>query len=121
MGGVGNNLWEASFVSSQGMSPNVSTLNTFLVATSVSYPLGENGEDVPLFLGWIGGPGERLHQVTLAPPATGIVVDNIQGYAPGNRVPVLVNPLPGALPLFATGLGALGLLGWWRKRKQVAA
>ncbi len=25
--------------------------------------------------------------------------------------------LPGALPLFATGLGALGLLGWRRKRK----
>jgi len=29
-------------------------------------------------------------------------------------------PLPGALPLFATGLGALGLLGWRRKRKAVA-
>ena len=29
-------------------------------------------------------------------------------------------PIPGALPLFATGLGALGLLGWRRKRKQTA-
>lgn len=28
-------------------------------------------------------------------------------------------PLPAALPLFATGLGALGLLGWRRMRKQV--
>jgi hypothetical protein len=26
-------------------------------------------------------------------------------------------PLPATLPLFATGLGALGLLGWRRKRK----
>jgi hypothetical protein len=26
-------------------------------------------------------------------------------------------PLPAALPLFATGLGAMGLLGWRRKRK----
>ena len=26
-------------------------------------------------------------------------------------------PLPAALPLFATGLGALGVLGWRRKRK----
>jgi hypothetical protein len=29
-------------------------------------------------------------------------------------------PLPAALPLFATGLGALGLVGWRRKRKQAA-
>ena len=30
-------------------------------------------------------------------------------------------PLPAALPLFATGLGAMGLLGWRRKRKNAAA
>jgi hypothetical protein len=30
-------------------------------------------------------------------------------------------PLPAALPLFATGLSALGLLGWRRKRKSAAA
>jgi hypothetical protein len=29
-------------------------------------------------------------------------------------------PLPAALPLFATGLGGLGLLGWRRKRKALA-
>jgi len=29
-------------------------------------------------------------------------------------------PLPAAFPLFASGLGALGLLGWRRKRKQAA-
>ena len=32
-----------------------------------------------------------------------------------------VTPLPAALPLFAAGLGALGLLGWRRKRKNAAA
>jgi hypothetical protein len=30
-------------------------------------------------------------------------------------------PLPAALPLFATGLGVMGLLGWRRKRKNAAA
>jgi len=30
-------------------------------------------------------------------------------------------PLPAALPLFATGLGAMGLLRWKRKRKKHAA
>jgi hypothetical protein len=29
-------------------------------------------------------------------------------------------PVPAALPLFATGIGALGLLGWRRKRKAQA-
>jgi hypothetical protein len=32
----------------------------------------------------------------------------------------VITPLPAALPLFATGLGALGLLGWRRKRKAQA-
>lgn len=36
-----------------------------------------------------------------------------------NNIPE--TPLPAALPLFATGLGALGLLGWRRKRKALAA
>jgi hypothetical protein len=30
-------------------------------------------------------------------------------------------PLPTALPLFASGLGVMGLLGWRRKRKKAAA
>jgi len=36
------------------------------------------------------------------------------------EVSIHPTPLPAALPLFATGLGALGLLGWRRKRKQGA-
>jgi hypothetical protein len=57
---------------------------------------------------------------------------NGQGGVLGNGIDVLVyagaslpsttselgaTPLPAALPLFATGLGSLGLLGWRRKRK----
>ena len=33
---------------------------------------------------------------------------------------VAATPLPAALPLFATGLGAMGLFGWRRKRKAQA-
>ena len=40
------------------------------------------------------------------------------GYLPAFRVEVDATPLPAALPLFATGLGAIGLLGWQRKRKK---
>jgi hypothetical protein len=41
-------------------------------------------------------------------------LDNIEFYQ-------VVTPLPAALPLFATGLGGLGLLGWRRKRRARAA
>jgi hypothetical protein len=34
---------------------------------------------------------------------------------------VTATPLPAALPLFASGLGALGLFGWRRKRKTAAS
>lgn len=36
---------------------------------------------------------------------------------PGGAVPVSATPLPAAFPLFATGIGGLGLFGWRRKRK----
>jgi hypothetical protein len=38
-----------------------------------------------------------------------------------NQVSIAVNPLPAALPLFVTGLGAMCLLFWLRKRKPLAA
>jgi hypothetical protein len=35
-----------------------------------------------------------------------------------NAVTPVVTPLPGTLPLFTTGLAALGLLGWRRKKPK---
>ena len=37
-----------------------------------------------------------------------------------SAVPISETPLPGALPLFATGFGLMGLLGWRRKRRAAA-
>jgi hypothetical protein len=58
-----------------------------------------------------------------------IIITN-SGGTNGDSVPILLGvtaadisstPLPAALPLFGAGLGALGLLGWRRKRKNAAA
>jgi hypothetical protein len=53
---------------------------------------------------------------TLGPGTT-----SIQVFWSGPYTYVSPVPLPAALPFFATGLGALGLLGWRRKRKNTAA
>jgi len=42
------------------------------------------------------------------------------GFLGLDDVDVSPTPLPAGLPLFATGVGALGLLGWRRKRKTAA-
>jgi PEP-CTERM motif len=54
---------------------------------------------------------------------------NRYGWFPQNEFPFLAidnaslttTPLPATLPMFASGLGVLGLLRWRRKRKSVAA
>jgi hypothetical protein len=45
----------------------------------------------------------------------------IDGYYHPATISISETPLPAALPLFAGGLGALGLFGWRRKRKNAAA
>jgi hypothetical protein len=57
-------------------------------------------------------------------PNTLYFTDGINGQLDGLFGAITApTPLPAALPLFASGLGALGLLGWRRKRttRSVAA
>ena len=87
-----------------------------------------SGNQTFSFLGILLAPGEglitRVRIVTgttaLGPSESAgvdlVVMDDFLYAEPQSTV-----PLPAALPLFATGLGALGLIGWWRKRKAQAA
>ena len=60
-----------------------------------------------------------VNGVTLGPNAGGTQT----GYLLTARMtdPLSTAPLPAAFPLFASGLGAMGLFAWWRKRKSGAA
>jgi hypothetical protein len=66
---------------------------------------GETAED--RFYGAINPGG--ISRIVIS-NAAGIEVDHLQyGH---------VVPLPAALPLLASGLGGLGLMGWWRRRRH---
>lgn len=79
------------------------------------------------------GGGATLGAIRLAVGYTSGPLDVLEGYVDAltigiNGVDTTYDfeagapvPLPSALPLFATGLGALGYLGWRRKRKAAAA
>jgi hypothetical protein len=56
-------------------------------------------------------------------PLNNYFVDTFGGIVEfGNTVaPNIVSPLPAALPLYGAGLGAMGLLAWYRKRKSKTA
>jgi uncharacterized protein (TIGR03118 family) len=53
-------------------------------------------------------------------PNTLYFTDGINGETAGLFGAIQSTPLPAALPLFASGLGALGLFGWRRKRRNAA-
>ena len=80
----------------------------------------------PAFVTANGGTVASAEAVLLAGLAADETYLNIHTtVVPGGEIrgflEASATPLPAALPLFATGLGALGLLGWRRKRKAQAA
>ena len=86
----GGTITAYSFQSDGGFNgpPNV----TCCTLTMFSSPVGAGLSDLPFTTGTIAGVS-----VAFTPPVSSV-------------------PLPATLPLFATGLGALGLLGWRRKK-----
>ena len=108
------------------------TLNTTLpsprwnIVTSGGDPVTQNG---PAFTVLSGNPFSGVASVTAsnAGPisaflSSGVLFINWAGmnYHDGDTVSVTFTPLPATLPLFATGLGALGLLGWRRKQQRLS-
>jgi len=75
-----------------------------------SNPSAPNGIE-PFFMATNGGTGDPL-QLYSFEPVSGSTCSLTEFCA--------ATPLPAALPLFVTGLGALGLFGWRRKRRAAA-
>jgi len=75
-------------------------------------------------IAWMADGGSRGSFVLSFDPLVGGEVEprpGIVSYPVSAVAPPAAVPLPFALPLFATGLGVLGLLGWRRKRRSALA
>lgn len=61
--------------------------------------------------------GGSFDKIVLTSTANSFELDNLTWGPPGGPGPG-ATPLPAALPLFASGLGGIGLFGWAKKRKK---
>jgi hypothetical protein len=80
-----------------------------LLASIMQSTLGPGG----VFIGWDAGSAKitSLRVTDLSSDGVTIAVDNL-------RTEIISPvPIPAALPLFAAGLGAMGFMGWRRKRR----
>jgi hypothetical protein len=97
-------LSDGTVLDSQSFT-DVTSADDFFAHNVFNFKLGSGPTDVELLFGAMMSGGEgfsfdyTIHGIDPAPSDT---------------------PLPPALPLFVGGLGALGLLGWRRKRKAQA-
>ena len=114
----GRSIFQYNFDLNQAVGPGTYWLT---VLNNPTFPVGGS----PAGWTWAGGTvaghtdrqGFSFGEGSLLFPDSGryvIVEGDVTGVAPS------VVPLPAALPLFATGFGALALLGWRRKKKAAA-
>ena len=101
-----------------GIAFTVTFLNNTTQLVAVEVPNTLTGE----FFGFVSDTPFKSVLETVGTQSCSICaethnLDNLTFSASAPAAPV---PLPGAFQLFATGLGALGLLAWRRKRKQAA-
>ena len=142
-GTVGSNIYDQTFSSSQFVAISPGSQNsgqpteliTVNLATGVPLATGNyllfmtnpTYLAIPAF-GGLGSGGQIVVEDTLQTP---LPQTGDQYLYPEQGVPQHLDsavyisdtlaPVPAALPLFATGLGVMGLFGWRRKRKNAAA
>jgi hypothetical protein len=97
---------------------SISNSNGFSSVIFPHYASTTETNDFNLFAGLISDSSFTSVSLMGTEIGDGIFLDDLYY---GQSATKSVTPLPAALPLFATGLGLLGLLGWRRKRKQAAA
>jgi hypothetical protein len=100
----------APFAGTYAENAVVLTNGTFITAPASSVPAVELG-----FADLLSGGPDVIKSVTFFFPTGLADATSVSGSA----TPA-VTPLPAALPLYATGLGALALLRWRRKRRAQA-
>jgi hypothetical protein len=93
----------------------------FPAGTDAFYQSSLGGIEIPLSTDVILRNGlfdniDALGQYSVSLGVNGAYLTRNATLVVSNTAPV-ITPVPAALPLFATGLGGLGLLGWRRKRK----
>ena len=97
--------WTASDL--EHNSNNGGTPDTFVSSSLVSYVIST----------WTATGNDPAGTV----PTETLGANTTNFFSSANIEFAAATPLPAALPLFATGLGALGLLGWRRKKKAALA
>lgn len=98
-----------------GGSQLLSLNHTYMLEANLLYRVIMDTEAFSLGSG--GAASVHLDPFFAAPAGYSVLTsDSI-----GNASPVAATPIPAALPLFASGLGVMGLLGWRRKRKTALA
>ena len=117
---LGNNITKPNFVSltyhSTFMSFSVTPAELSLIGGTFTPPPLPGAE--PVSITWLVSGNMMTLQTFSDGTWCASTIQNCSDL--GNNGVWAATPLPATLPLFATGIGALGLLGWRRKRKAQA-